>query len=175
MKAFFEQNRSLLRFYGRAARLVGWVLLCGGVVWLLMFSLWLLAAVDAAGELPWPGAFPNLIYAGSAFLLSFAAPGLLALLIAQLIAYSLVAEGNPGWVLRHGVWILYACALVLVGQAVLRMSGWEPAATIEPDQAGLLFVGPTLVPVLAKVLICVGLGQLLGRILPIIEESKTLV
>jgi hypothetical protein len=175
MKAIVEQNRSLLRFYERAARIVGWVLLCGGIVWLLLFSLWVLAAVDAAGEWRWPGTTRNLAYAGSAFFFSFAVPGLLALLVAQLIQYSLATEGRPGWLLRRGAWVLYACALVLIGQAVLRTAGWEPATTRDPDQAGLLFVSPSLVPLLAKVLICVGLGRLLGRILPIIDESRTLV
>ncbi len=174
MKAIVEQNRSLLRFYERAARVVGWVLLCGGLVWLLIFAFCVLAAVDAAGELRWPGTSRNLTYAGSAFLSNFAVPGLLALLIAQLIKCSLAAEGGPGWILRHGAWFLYVCALALIGQAVLRATGCEPA-TGDPDRAGLLFVGPSLVPLLAKVLVCVGLGQLLGRILPIIDESKTLV
>jgi hypothetical protein len=174
MKAIVEENRSLLRFYERAARMVGWVLLCGGTVWLIIFILCVLG-VDAAADRQWPGTTRNLTYAGSTFLVSFAVPGLLALLIGQLIKYSLDAEGKPGWLLCHGARVLYAFGLVLIGQAVLRIAGWEPAVATDPDQAGLLFVGPSLVPLLAKILICVGLGQLLGRILPIIDESRTLV
>jgi hypothetical protein len=175
MKAIVEQNRSLLRFYEQAARAVGWVLLCGGVIWLLIFAFWVLASVDAAGELRWPGLSRNLAYAGSAFLVSFVAPGLLALLIAQFIKHSLAAEGRPAWILRHGGWVLYACALALVVQALLRIRGWDPAAAADPDRAGLLFVSPSLVPLLAEILVCVGSGQLLERLLPIIDESKTLV
>ncbi|MBN1360085.1 MAG: hypothetical protein JW993_05815 [Sedimentisphaerales bacterium] len=174
MQTIVESNRSLLRLYERAARIVGLVLLCGGVVWLLIFMFWVLAAVDAAGELPWPGTGRNLAHAGSAFFASFLVPGFLALLIGQFIRYSLAVEGRPGWILRHGVWVLYACAVVLIGQAVLRTAGWE-SATNDPDRAGLLFVSPSLVPLLAKILICVGLAQLLGRVLPIIDESRTLV
>ncbi len=170
-----EENRSVFSFYQRAARIVGWVLLSGGCIWLLMFLLWILATVDAAGSRHWPGTARNLTYAVSTFVLHFAIPGLLALLISQFIRYLGVDHGRPGWILRHGRTVLYACALALIAQAVLRWAGWESFAVHNPDQAGLLFIGPGLVPLLAKVLVCVGLGHVLWRVLPIIDESKTLI
>ena len=175
MKAIVDKSRSLLRFYQRAARILGWVLLCGGSVWLLTFILCILAAVDAAGDLPWPGTSKNVIYALSTFVFSFVVPGLLALLIGQFIAYLRETTGKPGCVLRHGPWVLYACGFVLIAQAILNSAGWHPSALRDPDQAGLLFVSPSLVPLLAKVVICIGLGHILSRILPIVDESKTLV
>jgi hypothetical protein len=46
--------------------------------------------------------------------------------------------------------------------------------TLNPDTLGLLFVSPLLVPMLAKILIVVGLGVILKRVIPIIDESRTL-
>ena len=166
MTTTIESSRPLLRFYQTAARVVGWVLLAGGVVWLVLFVLGILAAVDAAGELRWPGLSRNAAYAAWTFVLGFAIPGLLALLIAQLIAHMLDAEGRPGWLLRHGAGLFYGCALVLVAQTGLNLMGWELPVSTDPDRAGLLFVGPSLVPLGAKVLICVGLGHILGRLVP---------
>ena len=175
MKTLVGENKLLLRFYEQAAQVVGCVLLCGGVVWLLIFIFWVLAAADAAGDSRWPGASRNVAYAITTFVFSFAVPGFLALLIARFIRYVLGAEGKPGLLLRHGDSILYACGAILAGQALLSLMGWETAGLTDPDRAGLLFVGPVLVPLLAKVLVCVALGQVLGRVLPIIDESKTLV
>jgi hypothetical protein len=175
MASGIESNRPLLRFYQTAARVVGWVLLGAGGVWLVLFVLGILACVIAAGEMRWSGAPRNVAYSASTFALSFAIPGVLALMLAQLIAHVLDREGRPGWILRHGTWFLYGCALVLVGQATVNLADWGLAVSRDPDRAGLLFIGPTVVPLLAKVLVCVGLGHVLGRVLPIIDESKALV
>jgi hypothetical protein len=175
MNAIVERNKTLLRFYERAAQVVGWALLCGGIVWLLMFIFWVLAAADAAGDRQWPGLARNAGYAVSTFVLSFLVPGCVALLIAEFARYMLGAEGRPGLLLRHGDWILYACGVIVASETLVCLMGWGIAGARDPDQAGLLFAGPVLVPLLAKVLICIALGQVLGRVLPIIDESKTLV
>jgi hypothetical protein len=175
MNAIVEENRSLLRSYERAARVVGCALLCGGVVWVLIFAFWVLAAVDAAGDRQWPGLARNVGYAACTYVLSFLVPGCVALLIAEFTRYMLSAEGRPGLLLRHGDWILYTCGAILAGQTFLSLMGWGIVGVRDPDEAGLLFVGPVLVPLLAKVLVCVALGQVLGRVLPIIDESRTLV
>jgi hypothetical protein len=175
MKAIVDENKMLLGFYERAARTLGYVLLYGGVIWVLIFAFWVLAAVDAAGDRQWPGFARNVGYAVSTFVLNFLVPGSLALLIAQFIRYMLGAEERPGLVLRYGDWVLYACGVALVGQALVSLAGWEMLGARDPDEAGLLFVGPTLVPLLAKVLLYVALGHLLGRVLPIVGESKTLI
>jgi hypothetical protein len=175
MNAIVERNRTLLRFYELAARVVGCALLCGGVVWVLIFTFWVLAAVNAAGERQWPGFVRNVGYAVSTYVFSFLVPGCVALLIAEFARYMLGAEGRPSLLLRRGDWILYACGALLAGQTLLALMGWGMVRASDPDQAGLLFVSPVLVPLLAKVLVCIALGQVLGRVLPIIDESKTLV
>jgi len=147
MNEFIEKNRQLLKFYCTAARIFGWVLLCGGTIWFLMFVLLTLAVDDAAGEIGWPHTLDNFVYSISSYVYEFAMLGLVALLVAQLIRYMLEIKYTPGHILRFGDKILYIYAAFL----------------------------PLIVPMAAKVLILVGLGQILRRILNVLEESKTLV
>lgn len=172
MQSTIEIRRRFSTHYQIAARVMGWMLLAGGVIWLLVFVFWILAAINAAGEMRWPGTSRNIMYVALTFLLSFAAPGLLALLVAQFIKYASDARGCPGWILRHGPWLLYGCAFVLAVKLVLNLAGWELPMSVDADRAGLLFLGPSSVPLLAKVLICIGLGQALRWLLPVIDDFK---
>jgi len=173
MNEFIEKNRRLLRFYCVAARIVGWVLLIGGFIWFLAFIFWILAAKDAAGDPPLPGLHANIVYAITSFFNDFALPGLIALGLSRLLQFIMESDDKGGWILRRGHWILYGFATVIVGEVILKMSLMPE--TLDPDSLGLVFVSPLLVPMLAKILIVVGLGQILRRIMPVIEESKTLV
>ena len=77
MTSFLAQNKSLLTFYEKAARIVGWILLAGGLIWFLAFIFWILAQKDAAGDLVdriLPVLRANTVYAITAFLNDFALP-----------------------------------------------------------------------------------------------------
>ena len=175
MHEFIEKNRLLLKFYYTAAKIFGWVLLCGGTIWFLMFVLLTLAVEDAAGEIGWPHTIDNFVYSTSSYVSEFAMLGLVALLVAQLIRYMLESEYTPGFILRFGDKILYAYATLLVIQKTLVycILNREMLSTLKPGH--FIFVKPLLVPLAAKILILVGLGQILRRLLGVIEESKTLV
>jgi len=95
--------------------------------------------------------------------------GLLALVVGQFIAYLLAGEEKPQWLLRNGDKVVYAYAAFLLVTAV---QAWlllvrEPADV----GVGLLNVLPTT----AAVLMWIGLGVTLRKVLPILQESKTLV
>ena len=176
MTSFLAQNKSLLTFYGKVAHSVGWVLLAGGFIWFLAFIFCILAIKDAAGELVdrvMPAVHANAVYATTAFLNDFALPGLIALGISQLLQFILESDDKGGWILRHGHSILYGFAIAFVGEVTLKMNLMPE--TLHPESVGLVFVSPLLVPMLAKVLIAVGLGIVLKRMVAIIDESKTLV
>jgi len=176
MESFLTQNKSLLTFYGKVARAVGWVLLVGGLLWFLAFIFWILAIKDASGELVdqiMPKLQRNTVYAISAFINDFTLPGMIALGLSQLLRFLLEPENKGGWILRHGHWILFSFAFVFVGEVCLN-TNFLPG-TRNPDARGLLLVSPLLVPMLARVLIVVGLGVVLKRMIAIIDESKTLV
>ena len=173
MTPFLARNESLLRFYRKFAHIVGWVLLAGGLIWFLAFIFWISAVNDAAGDREWTGLHANIVYAITGFLNDFALPGLIALGLSQLLRFILESDDKGGWIIRYGHWILYGFAIVIVGQVTLRMSLMPE--TLNPDSVGLMFVSPLLVPMLAKILIVVGLGIVLKRMIAIIDESKTLV
>lgn len=175
MNEFIEKNRGLLRLYGIAARVIGWVLIIGGGIWFLLFVLCILAASDAAGTIGWPYTNENFLYASSAFVFDFVFLGLLALVIGQLIRYMLETEYRPGRLLRIGDKILYAYAFIAIGRAIARYYILRPDLLDKFGSGRLLFIQPLIVPLTAKVLIIVALGIVLRRLLPVIEESKTLV
>lgn len=175
MNEFIEKNRPLLKTFSIAARVVGWVLIIGGSIWFLLFVLCILAVSDAAGSIGWPYTNENFLYASSAFVFDFIFLGLLILIIGQLIRYTLETENKASWLLRFGDKILYVYALVIVGRAIARYC-ISHAGLLEKFGSGrLLFIQPMVVPLAAKALIIVALGILLRRVMPVIEESKTLV
>jgi hypothetical protein len=175
MNEFIERNRRLLKFYCVAARICGWVLLCGGTIWFLLFILVTLAVNDAAGTIGWPYTSENFIYALVSFTFEFVLPGLIALLLAQLIRYMLESDYQPAWILRCGDKILYVYAALLIGQNALLYYALQVGLPGEQGPGHLLIVQPLVVPLVVKILILVGLGQILRRLIPVIEESKTLV
>ena len=175
MNEFIEQNRQLLKFYRSAARIIGWVLICGGTIWYFIYIFCILAAVDAAGELVWPPALKNVIYSSSSFVFELLFPGLIAIIVAQLIAYIITNESKRPRLLQYGQFVLYAFAALVVGKAILHYCLWHGIVFEGQNAAGLLFIQPLIVPIAAKVLILVALAHAFRRILTVIEESKTLV
>jgi hypothetical protein len=175
MTNFIEKNAALLKFYSIAARIIGWVLICGGTIWFLLFALCILAARDAAGELRWPHETENVMYATSAAIFDFVFPGLIALVLAQLARRLVQDEYQPGRLLRFGDIILYAYAGLVICRAALTYYIWRVGLLGNYTAGHLLFVQPMVIPVIAKVLIIAGLAYVLRRVLPIIEEWKSLV
>ncbi len=102
-------------------------------------------------------------------------PGILVLGIAQFIRYLFESEYKPGHILRYGNKILYLYAFLLMAGVV-----WQHLI-LSMMNIGLNFTGripamlASLVLTVPKVLILVGLAQVIKRIMPVIEESKTLV
>ncbi|MHC4511877.1 MAG: hypothetical protein ACYTAO_23515 [Planctomycetota bacterium] len=175
MNEFIERNKRLLRFYCVAARICGWALLFGGTIWFLLFVLVTLAVSDAAGTIGWPYTSENFIYASVSFTFEFLLPGLIALLLAQLVRYMLESDYQPAWILQCGDKILYVYAVLLIGQNALIYYALQVGLLAKQGPGHLLLVQPLMVPLVVKMLILVGLGQILRRIIPVIEESKTLI
>ncbi len=175
MNEFIEKNRRLLKFYCMATRIFGWVLICGGTIWFLLFVLVTLAVSDAAGSIGWPYTLDNFVYSTSSYVFEFVLLGLIALVVAQLIRYLLESEYTPGYILRFGDKILYVYAALLISQNTLiyYILHLGLLSTLRPGR--FLLIQPLIVPLAAKILILVGLGQILRRILNVIEEAKTLV
>jgi hypothetical protein len=166
MNTFIENNKPWLKFYCSTARIIGWgiLILAGTGAFILIF----------AGNILY-GSHPiqyRLILVKSV-LFDGVLPGFLVLGIAQFIRYLFESEYKPGLILRHGDIILYLYALLLIAGVVWQhfifgMMSMGFTRMIPATLASLALTAP-------KVLILVGLAQVVKRIMPVIEESKTLV
>lgn len=174
MGSFVAENKKLLRFYWKAAYSFGWGLLFAGVLLFLIFTIVLLVINDAAGEREWTGLNKSVYLAIIGLLFNFFIPGLISLCISQMIRFILEAEYKGGWILRHGHWILYCSGIAVLAQLILATSFISKMPGHSAVTA-LMSSTFSIVPTLAKIMILFGLGEILRRVLPIIDESRTLV
>ncbi|MHC4624444.1 MAG: hypothetical protein ACYS4W_11145 [Planctomycetota bacterium] len=169
MDEVIRQNRRALRFFCLAVQVFGWALVFAGAVWFVRFL-----TRAAAPGLEGAAAIKCILYAVSAFAFDFFFVGLASVILAQLARYFLEGEGKPGLMLRCAEGILYVFACSGILWAVFRYRSLSIVVAQEPDPR-LLYAQALLLPTIAKFVLLIGLGQILRRILPIIEESKTLV
>jgi len=171
MNEFIEKNRRSLRFLSDALHSIGQVVLVLGM--LGVFAIITLLLLSKFGYWQAPEAFKMILkmLPLGAFNILFIGIGVLGL--SQFIKYLVERDYKPGWILRHGELFFYLYALLTV-LSVVWVYTLDPFDHSEHMNKGL----PTLIVIfstIVRVLILVGLGQILRRILPIIEESKTLV
>ncbi|HUT28503.1 MAG TPA: hypothetical protein VMX13_01835 [Sedimentisphaerales bacterium] len=168
MNEFIKQHQRLLHFYCEAAQALGWTLLLFvpsiGVVGRLlsgsMMSNWL------SGKI---------LYSVLVIFLNSMSLGLVLLGVGQFIRYLFDTECQPSWMLRNGTRVLYACAVIVIVSCVLQQL-WYTSLMKNVSNSLLLWrLLLTAIPALAKALILVGLGRILQKVMPVIEESKTLV
>lgn len=169
MNEFLEKNRALLKLYCIVARIIGWVLIVGGVFW----SVMTLSSIDTHAAVRPEG----LLYAITSMLFDFMLPGIVALGVMQLIAYLFGDTDKPGWLLGMAHWLLYAYAVFVAFKAFFKyvLYGHLYAEELSLETSRLLFIQPFLLPTVAKILILVGLAQIIRRLMPVIEESKATV
>ena len=167
MQKFIEQNRRFLLIYFITARIIGWVVVSVGCLAAVGHSVALCSRLgnwqlfsEHLSVVPWR-------------IISSIPIGLLALGLAQFIKYVMDPEYKPGWTLRNAEQILYLYAGII-------MMYWAGAAYISVVRIysghelliRLLFV---IVFAGVRVLAVASLGLVLHRIMPVIEESRTLV
>ncbi len=166
MDSFIEKNARFLKIYCILARIAGWVVLSLGCLAAASHSLALYSRIGDREALQ--AYLPHVPWG---MITNFIPIGLLALGVGQFIRYLFNREHQPGWILRYGHQILFLWAAVYCVWAYFVEIGFNSPATTESLRR-LIFLLPFLG---AKVLALVGLGQILRRIMPVIEESRTLV
>ncbi|MEN6578720.1 MAG: hypothetical protein ABFD90_20410 [Phycisphaerales bacterium] len=165
---FLAENRWLLRLCSNAARFVGLLALLGTGT---LLALIVVVAKMSGSIGTWETLRDPLL---AAPLILFY--GFLALVFAEFISYLLADEGEPRWILRHGDKVIYAYivySLVMTVQVALRTSNTPEAGGI--DYHSVLNLSLLIVGSVVQVLIWVGIGIVLHKVVPIIRESKTLV
>ena len=95
--------------------------------------------------------------------------------LAQFVRYLYEGEYRPGLILRHGGKVLYIYAIALIASPFLtfyfRMREYGYAGTANLFE---YLLGVNL-PDIAKALIFIGMARVLKRMMPMVEETKTLV
>jgi len=169
MNEFIEKNKALLHSYYIGARIIGWLLLIIALVTAVVKSL--SGFLDVNEKLR----FYMILRFWEQLTLGFVLLGLILLGFAQFVRYLYESEYQPGLILRHGDKVLYLYALGLIVSPILgyfsRMKIFGYSGTVNL----FLYLSAAMVPAFARALIFVGMAQILKRMVPMVEESKTLV
>lgn len=170
MQEFIEKNRTLLKVYYRVALIGGWIFISLAALSIAGHSVALLSRIGDWSEfvryyyndVPW-GTFSNGLPSG-----------LLALGIAQFIIYLLNPDNKAGWVLRNGYRLIYLYTAILVVYYCWLSANEVILHFNEPYDFPLRLIMLTVF-ILVKLLALAGVAEILRRLLPVIDESRTLV
>jgi hypothetical protein len=175
MDEFIEKNRRLLHFYCETLRTIGSVILI--LQLLVVCAMTIFALLSKFGY--WPAPYWPAHKTFNMFIIAWLPSYLKAIVfwigilgLAQFIKYLFERNYKPGWILRHGDMFFYLYALLTILEAVwIYMTNYHsPSSDIRVDMG---FV--TVFSIVVKVMALVGLGRILRHLMPVIEESKTLV
>lgn len=158
---YLEKNTRSLKVCCTVLRVAGWLLMVGGV---LIFAQYL-TMVDLSSRFIRYMTLPK-------FVTSHLYPGILAIGLGQFITYIFDSKYQPGWLLRRADKIVYLYAVLYLLGGLLHYFFILGVARAEPLWWPHVLTLPLLV---AKIVILVGLGRLLRLVMPVIEESRTLV
>ncbi|MBN2457432.1 MAG: hypothetical protein JXB29_13020 [Sedimentisphaerales bacterium] len=170
IQTFIEKNRKLLLFYYWVMRIGGWMFLALAFLAALGHSFALATRIADWDEfyryyqhdVPW-GTFTNGL-----------PTGLLVLGMAQLIRYLLRTDHKPDWILRNADKLLYTYTAILIGYYCWRGATEVLSHFNEPYDFPLRLI-MLVIFILVKLLALIGVAEVLRRLLPMFEESRTLV
>jgi hypothetical protein len=178
MIAFVEKNEKFLRFSFNALRISGWGLLVLGIVGPLAELAY------ARFQYHDTTFFNQLLTRATLRMLHITFLGLFGIGLAQLVRYLLDPSYVPGFILRHSNKFIYAYVILSLSQSwsqvVIFIHSFPIVKEIEPFvmQHNFFVISNSAIYAIfyvAKCLILIGFAQLLKRIIPIIQESRTLV
>ncbi len=174
MNEFIEKNSRLLRMYCVIARVIGWFLILGGIVWIFALENAFRNIIGTIGE---QRQIDIGLCSAHSFVYDFLIPGLLAFAIGGLLDYLLSPKARVPLILGMMDKLCYVYAVILILKAFIVYIWLVKFLAISkvPESARIILMQPLLGPTLTKVLLLVGIGMILHRLLPVIEESKTLV
>ena len=172
MNEFIEKNRRLLHFYCETLRTIGSVILILGLLGGCAMTIFKL--VTKFGYWHAPKSYEMVISLMPIGAFNIIFYGLAILGLVQFIRYLVEEDYKPGWILRHGDMFFYLYALFII-LSVVWVYTTIPGFLSPSSYIGVFKILMIVFSITVRVLILVGFGQILRRILPVIEESKTLV
>lgn len=170
IQTFIENNRKLLRFYYWVMRVGGWMFLGLAFLAAAGHSVALATRIGDWDEfcrywqhdVPW-GTFTNGL-----------PTGLLVLGMSQLIIFLLETDHRPGWILRNADKLLYVYTAILICFYCERAVNEVIVHFNEPYDFPLRLIMLAIF-IMVKLLVLVGVAEMLRRLLPMIDESRTLI
>jgi len=172
MNEFNEKNRRVLRFCCKNLQSIGFLMLICGLI--ISFAVIILKLVIKFGywDTPEPYKMVVSLIPFSGFNIIFYGLGILGLV--QVIRYLVEENYEQGWILRHGDKLCYLYAIFIFLNVVWIYIIIPGMVSLSSGRSVFTIV-MTVISITVRSFILVSLGQILRRILPIIEESKTLV
>ncbi len=168
MNAFIEENKVLLKKYCITARIIGWLFLFSGCLNGIGGTIALFIRPDQFQDF-------RTFFCGIPFHdLNNIFVGLLALWCSRFIRFLSETDYKKDWLLRNAGQIMYYYAAIVVVYHFIAMVGMHGFGF---DQLGNI-IGRIIIFVLFGwiwSIAFVGLGFIIKQIMPVIEESKTLV
>jgi hypothetical protein len=171
-----NQKRGCMRIYCVSAQVIGWMLF---VIPATLIVTQLAGAIRF-GDDKLRGILNILLHNWPLTLqifINFMLPGMLLVIIARFIRYLIDDEYQISWLLRQSHAILYTSAIIVLAgyiggliKGINYMSGISAAAFTSISSNWVL----SALPSIGIVLILVGTGQAIKRMILVIEESKTL-
>ena len=175
MNEFIEKNSRLLRIYCVVAKCLGWFLLMVGA----LFFTYAIPGIYTmnAGTTQQRKSIEVSTYFSLTHAFDFVILGLLAFSISQLLVYIIRPEVKAGLMLRLADKLCYIYVVVLIVGAFATANSWfaNPQFVEVSQRYRMLFIQPLLSPLPAKIILLIGAGMIIRRLLPVIDESKTLV
>ena len=170
MNEFIEKNRRLLHFYCETLRTIASVILILQLI--AVCAMTIFALLSKFGYWPATKSFNMAIvtWLPSYLKAIFFWIGILGL--AQFVRYLYENDYLPGWILRHGDKLFYLYALLTIVEAVWIYMTIDHSPSLY-TRAYVIF--GSVLGTAVKVMVLVGLGRILRHLLPVIEESKTLI
>ena len=171
LSAFINKNERFLRLCCNLARFFGLLLLA--LVAIALIGILLLGILKDGWSAPNIQQFVKLL---PKVILRLVFPVFLLLGIEQLIKCLIVSDFKPNWILRFSDKIIYIYVSLIIANFVYTSTCTHK--NINSSGNDILFAltfMPPAISTFVKVLIWIGIGLLLKRIVPIIKESKTFV
>jgi len=170
MNEFTERNKSLLLSYSLITRIIGWLLLIVGLV-IAVVNSFSCFKVDVQLR------FYVIYRVFQELVLGYVLIGIILLGLSQFVRYLYESKYQPGLILCYGDKVLYLYALALIVNPILdyfyRMK--TIGMTYTNTDSSFMYLLIILLPTIARALIFVGVAKVLKRMVPMVEESKTLV
>jgi hypothetical protein len=166
MNQFVEKNERFLRVCSKVAKFFGLFFIAS--VAFILIPMYLLSTSLEGGSSDL--GFLEVMITILGVVMSLIFPAFLLLGIEKFIKTLIVPDFKPTWLLRHGDKIIYVYVIFLfISFACYSINMYNSHSNFP------LLIWHQVIVIFIKILIWIGIAQILKRIMPIIKESKTLV